>query len=174
MRSSMPSITRRNPGHDARRRQRLDPDPCCREIVDRQIDPIERAVVVGAILQVVEHLQRRAQRIRRRARSRGFRHAGRAAGARPARPNSGNTPSDRPSRDSAAWSRRAEKRAARRGSAARRPRLDQALPHRRGGRRVADRARRRGLPPCGRGGELCRRRVSAGLSAISSAFRAKR
>ena len=43
-------------------RQRFDTDPFSGKLHHRQIDPVEHAVVIGAILQMVEHLQRRAQR----------------------------------------------------------------------------------------------------------------
>ena len=93
---------------------------------------------------------------------RGSRRAGRAAGARPAKPNSGNTPSDRPNRDNAASWRRAERREARRGNAARKRGSRSSFAAWRLPPAHRGRARRRGLPPCGRVAELCRRRSAPG------------
>jgi hypothetical protein len=44
-------------------RQRFDADPFSGEIRHWQIDPVEQAIVIGAILQMVEHLQRRTERV---------------------------------------------------------------------------------------------------------------
>ena len=49
-----------------RRGERLDRAAGRREIVQRDIDAVEIAVIVGAVLQMVQHLQRGAQRVRSR------------------------------------------------------------------------------------------------------------
>ena len=74
-----------------------------RERIERNIDAVEIAVVLAAILQVIDDLQRRAERVVGAARWRGSRHAHRARSGRPASPNSGNSRSGRPNRGSAAW-----------------------------------------------------------------------
>ena len=131
-----------------RRRRRgaeiLDAGAACRQRVERHIDAIEIAVIVAAILQVIDDLQRGAQRV-----------VGGPGGAllavhvaarsgRPASPNSCNSRSGRPSRGSAAWSRpcgrrsadqrmaRREVRSPQRACAAPRPRAPVALPSRAG------------------------------------------
>ncbi len=135
------------------------PIPAAARSVERQIDAVEPAVILGAILQMVEHLQAPSTARPRRARCRGSRRADRAAAGRPARPNSGNTPSARPSRGSAAWS--ASWRKARKTSwqcCARHAGRGEALAHRRGGRRIVARRavehRRHAVEPA----ELVRRR----------------
>ena len=66
VRSSRRSSTRRSPGLAAGAVSAATVQPAGREIVKRQIDAVEIAVVVGAVLQVVQHLQRGAQRVRSR------------------------------------------------------------------------------------------------------------
>jgi len=46
-----------------RLRQRLHPDAGRREVGERQVDAVEPAVILAAILQMIEHLQRSAKRV---------------------------------------------------------------------------------------------------------------
>ena len=84
--------------------KRLDRRAGCGKRIERNIDAVEIAIVLAAILQVIDDLQRRAQHVVTGP-ARGFRHERRARSARPAWRNSGNSQSDRPSPRSAAWSR---------------------------------------------------------------------
>ena len=131
--------------------------------------PGRAAVVLRAVLQVVDDLQRRAQRVVGRPGARGSRRARRARSARPASPNSCNSPSGRPSRHSAAWStsmRKAVSRSCacrgvrlRSASASRSARRDRlALGLCRAGRPPAGRAARASRPAPASRGRRCRRR----------------
>ena len=82
--------------------QRLDADAVSGKLIERDVDAVERPIVVGAVLQMVDDLQCRAQGIRRRPSRSGPHRARRARSARRAWRSSGNTASARPSRDSAA------------------------------------------------------------------------
>ena len=53
-------------GRGRARAERLDAGACRRECVERDIDAIEVAKILAAVLQVVDDLQRRAQRVVRR------------------------------------------------------------------------------------------------------------
>ena len=64
--SSSRSSTRRSAGLSSGGGERLDRAALGREIVQRHIDAVEIAVIVGAVLQMIEDLQRGAQRVRSR------------------------------------------------------------------------------------------------------------
>ena len=76
-----------------------------RQQVGGQIAAVEGKKILRAVLQVVEHLQRRAQRVRGRMRAKHPRRADRARAGRPASPRTGNSRAARPSSRSGAWSR---------------------------------------------------------------------
>ena len=84
-----------------------DVDAGRRKAVERQVDAVQRPVVVLAVLHVVQHLQRIAQGVGIGVQLRPARRADRADSGRPARRTARSSPGDPASRDSEAWSRRA-------------------------------------------------------------------
>ena len=64
VRSTSEAKQSRSPGDAADAASACTLTPCAAERIERQVNAIERPEVLGAILQMVDHLQRRAQRIR--------------------------------------------------------------------------------------------------------------
>ena len=135
---------------------------CAEQVLRADSSDRGRRRSLPRILQMVQHLQRRAQRVRRLPRWRGPRRAARARAGRPAWRRSGNSPSARPSSRSAAWSRRGGTPPADRSRARGSPRFRPGSPA--GGARSG--CRRRGgpaaRPPWHRAARSCRRRPAPG------------